>query len=123
MVSCLFSFCDYFCETLHCQYRRKYYGLFKQFANRMPSTRNAEGKQKSKNGLSSAEEFCRVEAIKYFISKGYSKENFWIEPIIKHFGNAGRNSFRSDFAVLDVPASAIPHNDTNTLTLGLALTP
>lgn len=67
--------------------------------------------KRSKDGLSATEEFYRVEAIKYLISKGYPKEHFWIEPIIKRFGNSGRNSFRSDFAVLDVQASSIGTND------------
>ena len=71
--------------------------------------------KRSKDGLSASEEFYRVEAIKYLISKGYPKENFWIEPIIKRFGNSGRNSFRSDFAVLDVPASTISDKDTDAL--------
>ena len=72
-------------------------------------------KKKSKDGLSPSEEFYRVEAIKYLLDKGYPKENFWIEPIIKRFGNAGRNSFRSDFAVLDIPARGIRHSDTDEL--------
>jgi len=67
--------------------------------------------KRSKDGLTATEEFYRVEAIKFLISKGYPKENFWIEPIIKKFGNSGRNSFRSDFAVLDVPASTINTNE------------
>ena len=56
----------------------------------------------SKDGLTPTEESYRIEAINYLISKGYPKENFWIEPILAEFGNDGRNSFRSDFAVLDV---------------------
>lgn len=71
--------------------------------------------KRSKDGLSASEEFYRVEAIKHLISRGYPKENFWIEPIIKRFGNSGRNSFRSDFAVLDVPASTISDKDTDAL--------
>lgn len=63
--------------------------------------------KRGKDGLTASEESFRVEAIRYLISKGYPKENFWIEPIIKRFGNSGRNSFRSDFAVLDVPADTI----------------
>ena len=57
-------------------------------------------KKKSKDGLTPKEEFFRVEAIKYLINLGYPKENFYIEPIVKKFGNGGRNSFRSDFAIL-----------------------
>ena len=71
--------------------------------------------KRSKDGLSASEEFYRVEAIKYLLSKSYPKENFWIEPIIKRFGNSGRNSFRSDFAVLDVPATTISSNDPDEL--------
>ena len=71
--------------------------------------------KRSKDGLSATEEFYRVEAIKYLLGKGYPKENFWIEPIIKKFGNNGRNSFRSDFAVLDVPISAISTKDPDEL--------
>lgn len=71
--------------------------------------------KRSKDGLTATEEFYRVEAIKYLIGKGYPKEHFWIEPIIKKFGNGGRNSFRSDFAVLDVPVSTINTKDTDEL--------
>ena len=66
--------------------------------------------KKSKDGLTATEESYRVEAIRYLISKGYPKENFWIEPIIKKFGNGGRNCFRSDFAVLDIPACEVGSN-------------
>lgn len=72
-------------------------------------------KKKSKDGLSPTEEFFRVEAIKYLLSKGYPKENFRIEPIIKKFGNSGRNSFRSDFAVLDIPANDLSSEDPDVL--------
>jgi len=71
--------------------------------------------KKSKDGLSATEEFFRVEAIKYLINKGYPKEHFWIEPIVKRFGNGGRNSFRSDFAVLDIPAANVNGNDPDEL--------
>lgn len=67
--------------------------------------------KKSKDGLTPTEEFFRVEAIKYLISKGYPKENFRIEPIVKRFGNNGRNSFRSDFAVLDIPKNQLVTDD------------
>lgn len=63
--------------------------------------------KKGKDGLTASEESFRVEAIRYLISKGYPKQNFLIEPIIKRFGNSGRNCFRSDFAVLDIPADTL----------------
>jgi type I restriction enzyme M protein len=61
---------------------------------------------RSADGLTPSEEKFRVEAIRYLVEKGYPKSNFVIEPVIKRFGNGGRNSFRADFAVLDVPAEA-----------------
>ena len=64
----------------------------------------------SKDGLTPTEESYRIEAIKYLIDKGYPKENFWIEPIVAEFGNDGRNSFRSDFAVLDVDISLMTNH-------------
>lgn len=48
-------------------------------------------KKKSKDGLSPTEEFFRVEAIKYLLSKGYPKENFRIEPIIDKAANFTSN--------------------------------
>lgn len=71
--------------------------------------------KKSKDGLTPTEEYFRVEAIKHLIKEGYPASNFKIEPIVKKFGNSGRNSFRSDFAVLDVPADSIDTTDPDTL--------
>ncbi|WP_109420294.1 N-6 DNA methylase [Proteus terrae] len=65
---------------------------------------------KSKDGLKPTEEYYRVQAIKFLIKKGFPAENIKIEPIIKKFGNGGRNSFRSDFAVLDVPIASISND-------------
>ena len=64
---------------------------------------------RSADGLTPSEERFRVEAIKYLVDRGYPKENFVIEPVVKKFGNGGRNSFRADFAVLDVPVSSVAH--------------
>ena len=71
--------------------------------------------KKSKDGLTPSEEYYRVEAIKHLIKIGYPKENFKIEPIIKKFGNEGRNSFRSDFAILDTDVSSIDTSDVETM--------
>ena len=46
-------------------------------------------RKKGKDGLTPTEEFYRVEAIKFLLKKGYPKENFRIEPIVKKFGNSG----------------------------------
>lgn len=68
-------------------------------------------KKRAKDGLKLSEEAYRVEAIRYLVKKGYPKEHFLIEPILKRFGNNGRNSFRSDFAVLDVPTDSFNTSD------------
>ena len=65
--------------------------------------------------MSFNEELYRIEAITYLLSKGYPKENFLIEPIVKRFGNSGRNSFRSDFAVLKQPVSSYNNFDPDYL--------
>ena len=72
-------------------------------------------RKKSADGLTPTEEYYRIEAIKFLLSKGYPKENFWIEPVIHRFGSGGRNSFRSDFAVLDAVANTILTNDPEIL--------
>ncbi|MDR1299017.1 MAG: hypothetical protein LBJ84_02055, partial [Oscillospiraceae bacterium] len=69
----------------------------------------------SSNGLTPTEEYFRIEAIKFLLSLGYPKANFRIEPIVKRFGSDGRNSFRSDFAVLDVSTESIDANDPDEL--------
>lgn len=71
--------------------------------------------KRSKDGLTPTEEYFRVEAIRHLIAAGYPKEYFYIEPIIKKFGNSGRNSFRSDFAILDIRAENIRKNDPEEL--------
>lgn len=70
---------------------------------------------KSQDGLKPSEEYYRIQAIKHLISLGYPKENFKVEVVVKRFGNSGRNSLRADFVVLDVPVSAIPSGDIDTL--------
>lgn len=62
---------------------------------------------RSSDGLTPSEERYRVEAIKYLVDRGYPRENFVIEPVVKRFGNNGRNSFRADFAVLSVNAESV----------------
>ena len=70
-----------------------------------------KAKARSKDGLTPTEERFRVEAIKYLIRQGYPPDNFVVEAVITRFGNSGRNSFRADFAVLDVPAKEIDRGD------------
>ncbi len=71
--------------------------------------------RRSKDGLTPTEEYFRVEAIRHLVNKGYPREHFKIEPIIRRFGHGGKNCFRSDFAVLDTPADAINTSEVDTL--------
>jgi len=70
---------------------------------------------KSKDGLKPSEEYFRVEAIKYLLKLGYPKDHIKVEVVVKRFGNSGRNSFRADLAVLNVPANSIPSGDVDAL--------
>jgi type I restriction enzyme M protein len=62
---------------------------------------------KAKDELTYTEEKRRIDAIKFLLEKGYPREHFKIETILLHFGSQGRNSFRTDIAVLDVPVSEV----------------
>jgi len=70
---------------------------------------------RAKDGLKASEEYYRVEALKHFLALGYPKSHFKIEATVKKFGNSGRNSVRSDFAILDVPANSISSGDVDAL--------
>jgi type I restriction enzyme M protein len=66
-----------------------------------------KAKARSADGLTPTEEKLRVDAIRHLIEIGYPRENIWVEAVIKRFGSGGRNSFRADLAVLDVPVSSV----------------
>lgn len=70
---------------------------------------------RSSDGLRPSEERLRVEVIRHLIRRGYPDEHFKIEAVVKKFGHGGRNSFRADLAVLDVPAHSIPRGDIDGL--------
>lgn len=57
--------------------------------------------QRAADGLTFTEEKHRIDAIRYLIHRRYPKENFGIETTLFRLGNAGRNSFRTDFAIYD----------------------
>ncbi|MFI0480493.1 class I SAM-dependent DNA methyltransferase [Actinomadura sp. 9N215] len=74
-----------------------------------------KAKARSADGLTPSEERLRVELIRHLIERGYDKANIRVEAVIKRFGNSGRNSFRVDVAVLDVPVSTLPRDDVDEL--------
>lgn len=57
--------------------------------------------------LSTIEERHRIDAIRHVLALGYKKERFKIEAVVAKFGHGGKNSFRCDFAVLDVDAASL----------------
>jgi len=62
---------------------------------------------KAKDGLTYTEEKRRIDAIRFLLEKGYPPTHFKIETVLLRFGSQGRNSFRTDIAVLDVPLSQV----------------
>ncbi len=58
-------------------------------------------RQRAANPLTFTEEKQRIDAVRYLINRQYPKENFGIETTLFKIGNAGRNSFRTDFAIYD----------------------
>lgn len=62
------------------------------------------------DGLTPLEEKHRIDAIRHLLNRGYPPDHFLIEPVVKVFGSAGKNSLRADMAVLDVPVDGIKHS-------------
>lgn len=57
--------------------------------------------QRAADQLTFTEEKQRIDAVRYLIQRQYPRDNFSIETTLFKIGNAGRNSFRTDFAVYD----------------------
>jgi type I restriction enzyme M protein len=68
-----------------------------------PIRGNLRVRQRTADQLTFTEEKQRIDAVRYLIQRNYPKENFGIETTLFRIGNAGRNSFRTDFAVYDQP--------------------
>ncbi|MDP3938237.1 MAG: hypothetical protein Q8R92_08885, partial [Deltaproteobacteria bacterium] len=60
-------------------------------------------RQRAADQLTFTEEKQRIDAIRYLIQRRYPKDNFGVETTLFKIGNAGRNSFRTDFAIYDQP--------------------
>lgn len=74
-----------------------------------------KAKARGADGLTPTEERFRVEMIRHLIDRGYDRNNIRVEAVIKRFGSAGRNSFRADVVVLDVPVSTVAIDDVDQL--------
>ena len=60
------------------------------------------------DGLTFTEERRRIDFVKFLLAKGYPTDHIKIETTLLKFGNKGRNSFRTDVAVFDVPVLDVP---------------
>ena len=56
--------------------------------------------------LTFTEEKRRIDCINLLLRKGYPPSHIRVEPTLLRFGSQGRNSFRSDIAVLDQPITS-----------------
>lgn len=63
--------------------------------------------ERAANGLTFTEEKRRVDCINLLLSKGYPSSHIRVETTLWRFGNRGRNSFRTDIAVLDAPVDDV----------------
>lgn len=66
--------------------------------------------ERAADGLTYTEEKRRIDCIRFLLAKGYPPSHFKIETVLLRFGNKGRNSFRTDLAVLDAPVSTLPND-------------
>jgi len=64
--------------------------------------------EKAADGLTYSEEKRRIDCIKFLLAKGYPDSHIRIETVLLRFGHKGKNSFRTDLAVLDAPVSSLP---------------
>jgi len=62
----------------------------------------------ARDGLTYSEEKRRIDCIRFLLEKGYPAGHFLIETTLLRFGHQGRNTFRTDLAVLDIPVSSLP---------------
>lgn len=70
--------------------------------------------ERASDGLIFTEEKRRIDCIRFLLNRGFPREHFKIETTLLRFGNAGRNSFRTDLVVTDVPISTI-HSGVDSL--------
>lgn len=73
-----------------------------------PIRGNVISPERAADGLRYSEEKRRIDSIRFLLGKGYPASHMKIETTLLRFGNQGRNSFRTDLAVLDAPASTLP---------------
>lgn len=67
--------------------------------------------ERAADGLTYTEEKRRIDCIRFLLAKGYPPSHFKIETVLLRFGHRGRNSFRTDLVILDVPAATVPSDE------------
>lgn len=75
-----------------------------------PIRGNVIARERSSDGLRYSEEKRRIDSIRFLLGKGYPASHFKVETTLLRFGNQGRNSFRTDLAILDGPVSELPRD-------------
>ena len=66
--------------------------------------------ERASDGLTFTEEKRRIDCIDLLRRKGYPLDHIKVETTLWRFGSQGRNSFRTDLAVLDQPTDSLPHD-------------
>ena len=64
--------------------------------------------ERAADGLTFTEEKRRIDCIDLLRRKGYPLSHIKVETTLWRFGSQGRNSFRTDIAVLDQPVDSLP---------------
>ena len=65
-------------------------------------------KERAADALTFTEEKRRIDCIGLLRRKGYPLSHIKVETTLWRFGSQGRNSFRTDIAVLDQPLESLP---------------
>ena len=66
--------------------------------------------ERAADGLAFTEEKRRIDCIELLRRKGYPLSHIKVETTLWRFGSQGRNSFRTDIAVLDQPTDSLPND-------------
>ena len=66
--------------------------------------------ERAADGLTFTEEKRRIDCIELLRRKGYPLSHIKVETTLWRFGSQGRNSFRTDIAVLDQPVDSLPND-------------
>ncbi len=66
--------------------------------------------ERAADGLTYSEEKRRIDCIRFLLDKGYPPSHMRAETTLLRFGHMGKNAFRTDLAVTEVPLPSGTHN-------------